>query len=59
MNARAYLVSSVLAVFTMFTDVMFQLLDLQLDLVVLFPELIGLRVLRLERSDVKILTIQY
>lgn len=48
MRVCMYLVSSILAVFAVFADVMFQLLDLQLDLIVLFSELIGLSGLCLE-----------
>lgn len=49
MRVYVYLVSSILAVFAVFADVMLQLLDLQLDLIVLFSELIGLSGLCLER----------
>lgn len=47
MQVSAYLVSSVLAVFMMFTNVVFLLLDLQLNLIVLLSYLIGLRVFSL------------
>lgn len=44
-----YLVSSVVAVFAVFTDVVLQLLDLQLGFIVLFPYLISLCALCLEQ----------
>ena len=51
MNVCVYLVSSILAVFSVLTDVVLQLLYLQLDLVVLLPYLIGLSGLCLDYSQ--------
>lgn len=49
-NIELYLVSSVLAVFAVLTNVVLELFNLQLDFVVLLPYLVGLRALHLDHS---------
>ena len=51
MKVCVYLVSSILAVFMVLTDVVFQLLDLKLDFIVLLPDLIDLCALTLKHSE--------
>lgn len=50
-NIFVYLVSSVLAVFAVLTNVVLQLLDLQLGFIVLLPYFISLCALCLEHVD--------